>query len=84
MKWRRQVFASFTAGMVVASIFLTVSRSAAANEIDEILRAYMRAPDVATEIGNYRKEGYQDHDARGMEVSGSCGVAGCSVEYLVV
>jgi hypothetical protein len=84
MKGRRLALGSFTAAMVAASVFLTVSRSTADEELDEIVRAYKADPAVATEIESNLNDGYRDRDARAVVVSGSCGVAGCSVEFLVV
>lgn len=85
MKWQRCVLVLIVAGIVPASIFLTASQGVADADLnDEILHAYMEAPDIATEIENLRSHGYRDGGAHTMLVSGSCGVAGCSYEYLVV
>ena len=85
MKWQRCVLVLIVAGIVPASIFLTASQGVADADInDEILHAYMEAPGIATEIENLRSHGYRDGGAHTMLVSGSCGVAGCSYEYLVV
>src|SRR6266581_4900596 len=85
MQWQRIVLVVVTAGIVQSSNLLTVLHCAADEKSDDkILHAYMEAPDVATAIENYRKHGYADRSARSMLVSTSCGVAGCSYEYLVV
>ncbi len=77
MKWQPIVLVLAIAGIA--------SHSAAGDEIDDkILHAYTEAPNVATEIKSFGEQGYVDRGARSMLVSTSCGVAGCSYEYLVV
>ncbi len=85
MKWPRIALAIVIGGIALVSIFLTASRSAADDGIDDrILRTYMEAPNVVTEIETLRQHGYSDGGARGMLIWGLCGVAGCNSEYLIV
>jgi hypothetical protein len=85
MKWPRLVRMSVIAGIVPASMFLFAYRGEADDKEDsEILQAYMAVPEFAAERDSLRSHGYVDYGARTMLVSGSCGVAGCYYEYLVV
>jgi hypothetical protein len=84
MRWHRIALALIAIVTVSASVPLGVSNDVDDAIAQKILRAYKEAPRIAEEIEHYRKAGYEDRGARCLEVSGSCGVAGCSAAFLVV
>ena len=51
---------------------------------EAILRAYKEAPEVVSLIEGFTKHGYHDGGIRCVLVHGSCGVAGCAYQALVV
>jgi len=84
MNLRRIGAALIIAGVVATSSMPTLAADDGDEMSDAVLKAYKECRAVAAKADSLERQGLHGEEARPILIGGSCGVAGCGLEYLVV